>query len=580
MQDRDPRKAAPTGNQLNGPRISRRATLSGAAALVGVGAAISSSPVRAAAQGSAQPGRSTLVASLNQAVVATASGGVRGYTRNGIQVFKGIPYAQPTSGAGRFMPPVKVKPWTGVRSSMHHGRVSPQPPRAGWRNDEEAFMFLWDDGIPGEDCLCVNVWTPGSEANAKRPVMVWLHGGGFVAGSGQELRSYDGESLARRGDVVVVSLNHRLGALGYLDLSTLGGEPFATSANVGMLDIVAALEWVRDNVAAFGGDPGRVTIFGQSGGGGKVATLMAMPAAKGLFHRAIVQSGSMLRARSPEASARLATEVLRELDLDRTRLTELQYVPAQQLVAAGAKVLGRQPREPRGLPDFRRMADALGWGPVLDGKVLPTHPFDPGAPALSANVPMIVGTNLNEFTHNINNPDGEGMTEEQLLERVKGLHGERTSQVVATFRSRTPNAKPFDIWSRITCAPIRGSAIDQCTRKAAQQAAPAYLYWFTWQTPVLDGRPRAFHCAELPFVFNNAERCESMTGGGPAAIELAHKMSDAWVRFARTGNPNGNGLPSWPAFKPETAPTMIFDDRCEVLNAPDAKEQAVVSQAT
>jgi para-nitrobenzyl esterase len=577
MTDRESSNAAPAAAELNVPRISRRVTLGGAAALVSVGAAISSNPVRAATQGSAQGGRSALVASLSQAVVETQTGSVRGYTRNGIEVFKGIPYAQPTSGASRFMPPVKVKPWPGVRSSMHYGYVSPQPPRTGWRNDEEAFMFLWDDGIPGEDCLRVNVWTPGTAANAKRPVMVWLHGGGFVAGSGQELRSYDGENLARRGDVVVVSLNHRLGALGYLDLSTLGGEQFATSGNVGMLDIVAALEWVRDNISAFGGDPSRVTIFGQSGGGGKVAALMAMPAAKWLFHRAIVQSGSMLRVRSPEASAQLAGEVLRELDLDRTRLAELQYIPSQQLVAAGVKVLSRQPRRP---PDFRRMADTLGWGPVLDGKVISQHPFDPSGPALAANVPMMVGTNLNEFTHNINNPDGEAMSEEQMLERVKGIHGERTPQIVATFRSRTPNAKPFDIWSRIACAPIRGAAIEQCTRKAAQQAAPAYLYWFTWQTPVLDGRPRAFHCAELPFVFNNAERCDTMTGAGPAAIELAHTMSDAWERIARTGNPNGGSLPNWPAFTPASGATMIFDNRCEVLNAPDAKEQAVIAQAT
>ena len=491
-------------------------------------------PTRSAAR------RPTIVASRDHAVVETSCGRVRGYSREGLYAFKGIPYAGPTRGANRFMPPVPVKAWTGVRSSMHYGEVSPQPPRSGWKNDEEAFMFDWDDGVQGEDCLRVNLWTPGLDSAAKRAVMVWLHGGGYVAGSGQELRAYDGESLARRGDVVVVSLNHRLGALGYLDLAHVGGQAFESSGNVGMLDIVAALEWVRDNIAQFGGDPGRVTIWGQSGGGGKVASLMAMPAARGLFHRAIVESGSILRVRTPESAARLTEEVLKELELDASRLAELQYLPYAQLVDAGEKVLAR---EPRGLPDFRRAAERLGWGPVLDAKIIPHHPFDPVAPAISANVPMIVGTNLNEFVTNINHPEGEGMTEEQMLARVRGLYADRAEKVVAVFRERSPHARPFDIWSQIATAPVRAAAIEQCERKAAQNAAPAYLYWFTWQTPVLDGRPRAFHCAELPFVFNNAVRCETMTGGGREAIALAERMSDAWVRFARTGDPNGAGLP-------------------------------------
>jgi para-nitrobenzyl esterase len=228
------------------------------------------------------------------AVVETDSGKVAGYIRNGIFTFKGIPYADSTEGVNRFMPPRKPKPWSGVRSSRQYGPVSPQGHREGWAHDEEAFTFAWDDGVQGEDCLRVNVWTPGIHDGKKRPVMVWLHGGGFVAGSGQELRSYDGENLARRGDTVIVSLNHRLSIFGYLDLSDYGSQ-YESSANVGMLDIVAALQWVRDNIAAFGGDPGTVTIFGQSGGGGKVGTLMAMPVARGLFDRAIVESGSMLK---------------------------------------------------------------------------------------------------------------------------------------------------------------------------------------------------------------------------------------------------------------------------------------------
>ena len=559
------------------PPLTRRVLLGGTAALTGVTATLGSGPLAAADAATKVPGRRSILASRDNALVEVSSGKVRGYTRNGIYTFKGIPYAESTAGANRFMPPVKVKPWAGVRSCLHYGPVSPQPPRGGWKNDEESFMFLWDDGIPGEDCLRVNIWTAGLEPAAKRPVMVWLHGGGYVAGSGQELRSYHGENLARRGDVVVVSLNHRLGALGYLDLSQLDADRFAASGNVGMLDIVAALEWVRDNIAAFGGDPGRVTLFGQSGGGGKVGALMAMPAAHGLFHRAIVQSGSSLNVGSPESAAMLTGQVLEELDLDRTRLTELQYVPYAHIVAAGDKVLARQPRPS---PDVRRRSGSLGWGPVKDGRDIPQHPFDPVAPAISAQVPMIIGTTLNEFTTNINHPEREQMSEAQMLELVKGIHGERAAEAVAVFRERTPQAKPFDIWSRMASAPVRAAAIAQCARKAAQRAAPAYLYWFTWQTPVLDGRPRAFHCSELAFVFNNAERCETMTGGGPEAVALAHRMSDAWVRFARTGNPNGAGLPAWPAFTPERVPTMLFDDRCATVDGPDAKEQATVAWAT
>lgn len=555
-------------------RLSRREILCGVGAAAGAAAIPAVSMSAARPQKGSSADHPTIIASRDHAVLETAAGRVRGYSRNGIYTFKGIPYAGPTGGANRFMPPAPVKPWSGVRSSMHYGEVSPQPPRAGWKNDEEAFMFDWDDGVQGEDCLRVNVWSSGIHAGAKRPVLVWLHGGGYVAGSGQELRAYDGESLARRGEVVVVSLNHRLGALGYFDLAHVGGEAFRSSGNLGTLDTLAALEWVRDNIAGFGGDPGRVTIWGQSGGGGKVAALMAMPAARGLFHRAIIESGSILRVRTPESAARLTEEVLQELELDGTRLTELQYLPYARLVDAGEKVLARQPR---GLPDFRGAAERLGWGPVLDGTIIPQQPFDPAAPAVSASVPMIVGTNLNEFVTNINHPDGEGMSEEEMLARVRAVYGARAEQVAAVFRERTPQAKPFDIWSRIAAAPVRAAAIEQCKRKAAQNAAPAYLYWFTWQTPVLDGRPRAFHCAELPFVFNNAERCETMTGGGGRAVALAHRMSDAWVRFARTGDPNGPDFPHWAPFNARRATTMIFDDRCEALDGPDAREQAVIA---
>jgi para-nitrobenzyl esterase len=558
--------------------LQRRALLQGAAALACGAAApgVSGAPA-AQAQVQAAHGVAPLIARDGDAVAATHTGRVAGYIRNGIFTFKGIPYADTSAGANRFMAPVKPRSWQGVRSSRQYGYVAPQGPRAGWANDEEAFMFAWDDGVQGEDCLRVNVWTPAVADGKKRPVMVWLHGGGYTAGSGQELRSYDGENLSRRGDLVVVSLNHRLNAFGYLDLSKFG-DPYAASGNAGMLDIVAALEWVRDNIEGFGGDPQRVTIFGQSGGGGKVSTLMAMPAAKGLFHRAIIESGSILQGIPQDHAQQLADAIVNELGLTAATLAQIQTLPYQQILTAADKVLReRRPKAVGGIPNFRRISAQLGFGPVVDGKILPGHPFDPAAPAISADIPMIIGTTLNEFVTALNHPEFEAMSEADLQTRVRELYGDKAASVVDAFRERTPRAKPFDIWSRIAASGVRGSAIAQAKLKAAQGRAPAYLYWFTWQTPILSGRPRAFHCAEIAFVFDNTDRCETMTGGGAEPRALAGKMCDAWIQFARTGNPNHAQLPRWPAFSVQTIPTMIFDNPPRVEMNPDGAEQKSVA---
>jgi para-nitrobenzyl esterase len=514
-------------------------------------------------------------ASDENAIAETASGKVRGYTRLGIQTFKGIPYADTTAGANRFMPPQKARPWSGVRSSMQFGEVSPQAIREGWSHDEEAWLFSWNDGIQGEDCLRLNIWTPALNDGKKRPVMVWLHGGGFAAGSGQELLSYDGERLARRGDLVVVTLNHRLNAVGFLDLSAYGPR-YAHSANVGMLDIVAALEWVRDNIANFGGDPGSVTIFGQSGGGRKVSTLMAMPSAQGLFHRAIVESGSMLRAGEPATSTKLAEQLLAELKIQPGQVDQLQTIPYRTLVDTGNAILARN--RPTGPPNFRRMAATMGWVSVVDGNVLPHHPFDPGAPRISASVPMIVGTTRNEFVTAINHPEFEAMTRAQLETLVKTAHSANAGAILAAYTAASPNARPFDLWSMISVASVRQNAITQAQRKAALSAAPAYLYRFDWQTPVLDGRPRAFHCSEIAFVFDNTDRCENMTGGGEVPRKLAADISDAWISFARTGNPNHPGLPHWNEVSSTTAPTMVFDTPCRMAADLDSAELRSIGQ--
>jgi para-nitrobenzyl esterase len=565
-------------NDLN--LFGRRALMTRAAQLAGgalalrpldAGAATAKTAKAAAAGGD-------VAASDSNAIAETTSGKVRGYTRNGIQTFKGIPYGADTGGVARFLPPSKPKPWTGVRSSMQYGQVCPQGPRDGWKVDEVAWLFSWDDGQPGEDCLRANIWTPALDGK-KRPVMVWLHGGGFSAGSGQELPSYDGENLARRGDVVVVSVNHRLNVLGYLNLAEWGGEKYASSANVGMLDLVLALEWVRDNIADFGGDPGNVTIFGQSGGGGKVNALMAMPSAQGLFHRAIVQSGSIARMAEPEDAGKLAATVLAELNISTSQLDQLAAVPMDRLTAAAIAGQKKASPPPSGPINFKRLSGRLGWSPVVDGKVLPRHPFDPDAPAISAQVPLMVGTVMNEFVTGMGNPAAFQLSADDLNKRVAGMFPGKSDPIVAAFRKTYPDARPFELLSLISVASIRQSAIDQAALKAAQKAAPAFLYWFCWQTPVLDRRPMAFHCSELAFCFDNVERCANMTTASAEAHDLAAKVSQAWINFARHGDPNHKDLPKWPAFQAGTVPTMIFDSKCEMKNDPDGEARRTVAEA-
>jgi para-nitrobenzyl esterase len=562
--------------------IGRRSLIEGAAALVGAAAASVLPPSATAAEprpaAAEAPSfcNTTIVGSNENAIVETTAGKVRGFSRNGIETFLGIPYAGSTAGKARFEAPTEPAPWTGLRSSMQYGFVSPQEPRAGWADDEVAWMFDWDDGRPGEDCLRVNIWTPGRNDGRKRSVMVWLHGGGFSAGSGQELKSYYGENLSRRGDVVVVSLNHRLGVLGYLNLAEAGGSNYANSANAGMLDIVAALEWVRDNIANFGGDPGNVMIFGQSGGGGKVNTLMAMPAAKGLFHRAAVESGSLMDAATADDSAKLGAAVLQQLGISSSQIDKIKDVPVDRLVGAGIAAikslatpmqLGRSFSLPR-----------IGWQPVVDGTNLPAQPWDPAAPALSANVPLLVGTVLNEFSNALYDLTLISMTDDQLKARVAATYKDQAAHIIEVFRAANPKATPGQLMSLISAAPVRQGAVTQAERKAAQGGAPAFNYWFAWQTPVLDGRPGAFHCSELSFVFDNTDRCAPMTGGGPGPRALAAKVSEAWINFARRGDPNHSGLPHWPAFTADECPTMIFDTECVMKDNPDGAERESLRQ--
>jgi para-nitrobenzyl esterase len=501
---------------------------------------------------SAQP----ITATANAAVANTDLGKVRGYTHNGIFTYKGIPYAQ----AARFMPPTKPKPWEGVRSSMTYGAVCPIIDPTTSVQDESEFVFHHDWGFPNEDCLFLNVWTPSISDGKKRPILFWIHGGGFTNGSSQELPSYDGENLSKKGDVVVVSINHRLNILGYLDLSAYG-EKYKTSANLSILDMKAALEWVKTNAANFGGDANNVTIFGQSGGGAKVNTLMSMPSAKGLFHKAVNQSGSFRTAMLEKVETqRITTEVLNALNLKPTQADSLQKIPYAQLASAGKKALkivaDKMKAEGKPVIGF-----GLSWGPSRDGEVLPYQLFSKEAFELSKNVPLLVGTTKNEFSPFanmalINN------TAEQINEAIKKKYAEKADAYVAAVKKAYPlDTKPLDLLD--VDDRFRPGAVVQANEKAALVGgAPVYMYFFSWQSPTVDGKYKSLHCMELPFVFNNIARCEEMTGGGKEAYVLADKVSQAWINFAKNGNPNHAGLPIWAAYTPQNTATMFFDNQC------------------
>jgi para-nitrobenzyl esterase len=523
----------------------------------------------------------SLLASRAVAVTETCYGRVRGFVRQGVYTFKGIPYGAPTAGSRRFMPPSKPEPWKGIRSSLTYGYVSPQEPRAHWDKDEVAFVYQWNDGFQNEDCLRINIWTPALD-HGKRPVMVWLHGGGFSTGSAHDMKTYDGENLARRGDVVVASLNHRVGAVGFLNLASLGGEKYAASGNAGMLDIVAALEWVRENISNFGGNPANVTVFGQSGGGGKVTALMTMPAAAGLFHRAIVQSGSMLHMPNSDKTSKLAEAVVKDLGLTQSNLDEVQKVPVERIVTAGiraAKTVFPSPDFSKPF-DFGRHAELTAWAPTVDGAILPESPFVERAPQISAKIPLLVGSTRTEFGVGWGWPEFEDFTIGDLTDAMTKAYGkEMGARVRDGFRRGHPGAKACDLFATWQSSGVRQAAIRQAVAKAAQRAAPVYIYLFAWNTPVLDGRIRSYHCAELPFVFDNTDRCDAATGGGPAARALAARVSDAWVRFAGSGDPNHAGLPRWPAFTTEKAATMVFDNTCSVEYDLDREELSILAEA-
>lgn len=499
-------------------------------------------------------------------VVETACGKIEGTTEEGILAFRTIPYAASTAGANRFRPPQPPTPWTGVRDCSAFSGKAPQAGlRPATRPELENFSGAADPSPETEDCLTVNVWTPGCDPAAKRPVMVWFHGGAFAYGNANTPRTR-GSRLAARQDVVVVTVNQRLNIFGHLDLSA-HGEPFRLSGNAGTLDMVASLTWVRDNIGAFGGDPGNVTIFGESGGGAKVSTLLAMPVAKGLFHRAIIQSGAAVRLRTRDRAQALTECVLRHLG---TTAESIQSVPVAQLLAAiepAQKALGAS-----ATPLF----DRYPFGPVVDGDILPAQPFDPVASGIMADIPVIIGdmkTETANFLAVVDKVWDRTLTEAEMRQRVEAIAGAHAASVLDLYGRLYPDMNPAERLIAITTdSNFRIRSLVLAQRRAALRRAPIWMYSFEWETPVLGGKLKAPHAMDVPFTFNTLDLTNT-TGGSAEAQALSDTMSSVWAAFARNGRPDHPSIPAWPAYDADTRATLILDKESRIENDPRGNER-------
>ena len=491
----------------------------------------------------------------------TRYGRVRGRLKDGVHQFWGVPYGAPTSGENRFMPSREPGAWTGVRDCFQYGQRALMNPGGG--EPAPVVRALNPQSEQGEDCLNLNVFTPGVDSRA-RPVMVWLHGGGFTAGSGNYLL-YDGTNLAKKEDVVVVGVNHRLNLYGFLHLGDIGGEKWAQSTNLGMQDQVATLRWVRDNIENFGGDPDRVTIFGQSGGGSKTTTLMAMPSARGLFHRSIAQSGSRFRGTPASDASAEAERFLSKLGVATHELDRLQQIPVQRIQEAYYS----EPRIP-----------GLGSGPVIDGTVIPRHQWDPTAPSYSADVPLMMGST--ETENGWLGPPPYDLSDEDLLDRFTSRLADGNAASGRTlldlYKRRHPRKRNQMLWLTAESDDARRWNAQALGRlKYEQGAAPSYLYFFDWYSPVHNNRMGAYHTLDIPFVLYNLDIGASMTGASQSRYELGHVMSAAWAAFARTGNPNHADMPTWSAFDPDDYPTMIFGEEVRVADDPNREERLALT---
>lgn len=550
----------------------RRALLFGATAglsAAGAPLALGSDSIKTGAH--QQPGNCSTPRS---AVAKTQCGKVRGFLVDRVLTFKGVPYGQTTAGQNRWLPAKLPTPWADEYPALTYGANCPQTLHP-WTSIEQTFLFDWDDGWQSEDMLKLNIWTPS--LTGKRPVMVYLHGGGFSFGSSYELPSHDGAQMARHHDVVQVSVNHRLNVLGFLDVSQIGGAAYEDSVNVGMTDLVAALRWVHENIENFGGDADRVMIYGQSGGGSKVTTLMGMPSASGLFHRASAQSGGGGNIPTREQQQELARVMMKDLGLASNDIQSLQKMEWSKMLAAGnaaaAKINPAGAAFGPGAPGTPR----VGWSPCVDGKVINMRSFFDAAPEISKDIPMLIGSVSEEGNQMSSRP-----TEQEWHANLAKTYGEEKATAIVDTLKKTYPKKRIQTLSYICSGKpglnglsIRNNVVKMAKLKYGLHAAPAYAYYFTWQTPMLDGVPGAWHTAELQFCFDNTKRCEQGTGNTSEAQRLATKMASSWAAFAATGNPSVPGV-AWEPSNPETNQTMIWDNDCRMMNDPEGEARKIV----
>jgi para-nitrobenzyl esterase len=552
----------------------REALLLGATAGVGAAlapAALAMDNTKTAAH-QQEPGNCT---TPKTAVANTQYGKVRGFVDGGVLTFKGVPYGQDTGGENRWLPAKPPKPWKDEYPALIYGPNCPQHLH-DFSGLEQSFIQDWDDGYQGEDMLKLNVWTPS--LTGKRAVMVYFHGGGFSFGSSYELPSHEGAQMARHHDIVQVSVNHRLNILGFFDLSEIGGAAYADSVNVGMTDLVASLQWVHDNIANFGGDPDRVMIYGQSGGGSKVTTLMGMPSAAGLFHRASVQSGGGGNPPSAEQSKALAKQVMIELGLQPNDLASLQKMDWAKLNAAGdAAVRKVNPPMKPGMGPFSAPGQPprAGFGPTVDGRTITVRSFNEAAPEISKNIPMLIGSVSEEGNAMRSKP-----TEAEWIASLTLLYGEAKANAIAAALKKAYPKKSIRTLSymcggsMLNSISIRNNVVRMAKLKTDQKAAPVFTYYFTWQSPMLEDAG-AWHTAELAFCFDNTKRCEQGTGNTPEAQALAKKMATAWANFARTGNPSQPGL-LWEPTSPDRCQTMVWDNVCRMVDDPEGEVRKIL----
>ena len=489
------------------------------------------------------------------AVTQTQYGKVQGYILDGVYTYLGIPYGAPTGGENRFMPPQKPASWEGIRPAMFYGNDAPQNMADKWKNNSSTFTDHWNYYDVSEDCLNLNVWTPAPDGK-KRPVLVWMHGGGFSAGNSIEQDGYHGANLARAGDVVFVSVNHRLNAFGFSDLS-VAGPAFKNSGNVGVMDLVASLQWVHDNIANFGGDPGNVTIMGQSGGGAKVCDVISMPSAKGLVHKAVALSGNATSATDPASSKAIGAAILKTVKGDVKKLQQMPWEEYYELAHKVAAELGG--------------GGMGGFSPVADGEVLPADGFFKDD--VAKNVPLMLCTTTSEMGLSKENLEMENMDWNAAVALVKNLGMENAEDVLNAFKAAFPTKKPVELVNILIAN--RKNVIATADAKYVQ-GAPVYLAWFDYNAPLFGGRIRAFHCADICYWFKNTDLMVTHTGGGAEPRGVSDQMSAALLAFMRTGNPNCPEIPQWPAYTPEEAATMIFDVKSEVRNAPDRAALAIM----